>query len=553
MKREALTRIKEVMRVLVRHGLGNSLADLGLKRWMPVGGGGYVELETTEDEAAALREALEELGGGFPIIGRGLASRVDLLPAPYSQELAKLDNGGDVVSWSDVRSIIESALARPLGSLFEHIEELPSESTRLFQVHRARLKDAVTPSDRPSVQEVTIRVVRPEILKSVENDLGVLRHALDHVHESKVGIEEVLNVDLGRLGSELDSSVREELDLTRRAQDMGRLQQMLAEFGSLRVPRVVSELASPRVLVTEHITARPIADVAPSEGSHRIAYQLWRAFLKQFLIEGAFLRDLRWDDLSLDHEGRLVLQEPSSLAFMARETQLRLIVLLLALVERDGDRAAAACMEMGVLGRRFRESAFRSEVGHIVARLYGRPVGEMALELAAASRRNDIRFPAEVMHLGRMLGNMESLCQRLDPKIDIMTTLRETASELLSEQVTREFATQRLLSSALDLRSFLTEVPASLRRVLGRASSNEFQLGIQIEKSEEFRSAIQKLGNRVALGLIIAALIVGSAFLMNVDSDWKLWGYPGFALIGFALATGLGLYVVVKILLEDKL
>ncbi len=296
MKHEALTRIKEVMRVLVRHGLGNSMADIGLKRWMPVGGGGYVELETTEDEAAALREALEELGGGFPIIGRGLASRVDLLPAPYSQELAKLDKGGDVVSWSDVRSIIESALARPSESLFEHIEEMPSESTRLFQVHRARLKDAVIPTDRPSVQEVAIRVLKPEILKSVENDLGVLRQAMDHVHESKVGIEEALNVDLGRLGSELDSSVREELDLTRRAQDMGRLQQMLAEFGRLRIPRVVSELATPRVLVTEHISTRPIADVAPSEGSHRIAYQLWRAFLKQFLVEGAFLRDLRWDD-----------------------------------------------------------------------------------------------------------------------------------------------------------------------------------------------------------------------------------------------------------------
>jgi hypothetical protein len=92
-----------------------------------------------------------------------------------------------------------------------------------------------------------------------------------------------------------------------------------------------------------------------------------------------------------------------------------------------------------------------------------------------------------------------------------------------------------------------------LRRVLGRASSNELQLGIQLDKSEEFRSAIQKLGNRVALGLIIAALIVGSAFLMNVDTGWKLWGYPGFALTGFALATGLGLYVVARILLEDRL
>jgi predicted unusual protein kinase regulating ubiquinone biosynthesis (AarF/ABC1/UbiB family) len=553
MNQESLTRVKEVMRALVRHGLGSLLAGMGLKRWLPVGDSGHVELETTEDEAAALRKALEELGGGFPVIGLGLATRIDVLPPPYSQELEKLDEGGAVASWADVTGRIESALNRPLESLFEHVEEEPSRTSRMFQVHRARLKGSASPHDGSPVQEVEIQVVKPEVLESVESDLGVCRQALDHIDEANRGLGEALGVDLGRWGVELENSIREELDLTRRAHDIDRLQQILAEFGRLRVPGIVSELVSPTVLVTEYVSSRPLSDVAPTDAFPRIAHQLWRAFLKQFLVEGAFLRDLRWEDLSLDEEGRLVLNEPSDLAFMARETQLRLMVLLLALVERDGDRAAAACIEMGVMGKRFNESAFRIEVGRVVARLHGRPVGEMAMALAAASRRNDIRFPTEVLHLGRMLGKMESLCQRLDPKIDLMTTLRETASDMLSEQVTREFATHRLLASALDLRSFMTDVPASLRRVLGRASSNELQLGIQLDKSKEFRSAIQKLGNRIALGLIIAALIVGSAFLMNVDTGWKLWGYPGFALTGFALATGLGLYVVARILLEDKL
>jgi hypothetical protein len=74
-----------------------------------------------------------------------------------------------------------------------------------------------------------------------------------------------------------------------------------------------------------------------------------------------------------------------------------------------------------------------------------------------------------------------------------------------------------------------------------------------MDKADEMQAAIQKVASRITLGLITAALIVGSALLLNVEAGFRLWGYPLFALVGFVLAAGLGLYVVGKIILLDKL
>jgi hypothetical protein len=130
--------------------------------------------------------------------------------------------------------------------------------------------------------------------------------------------------------------------------------------------------------------------------------------------------------------------------------------------------------------------------------------------------------------------------------MDPITTAREIASSVLSEEISREFSTQRMLATALEFRSFLSEVPSNVRRLLSRASSNDLRVGIRIDESEAMEYALRKVADRVTLGLVTAALIVGSALLLNVDVGPKVWGYPVFALTGFLLAAGLGVYVVIR-------
>jgi len=228
------------------------------------------------------------------------------------------------------------------------------------------------------------------------------------------------------------------------------------------------------------------------------------------------------------------------------------MVLLLALLEQDGERAAAAYAEIGHPGSKFKEREFAREFGRVVARYSGLAMGELALELGATAFRHDVQVPVEIMRLGKTLSGLESTCLMLDPEMAPAATMREVVSSLLGDQVGRELSTQRLLATALGLRSFLDEVPANLRRIIGRASSNELEFGIRLEHDDEMQSVAQKVANRVTAGLILSALIVGSALMLNVDATWKVGGYPLFALAGFILAGGFGLYFLAKTLLRDK-
>jgi len=230
------------------------------------------------------------------------------------------------------------------------------------------------------------------------------------------------------------------------------------------------------------------------------------------------------------------------------------MALLITLVERDGDRTARVCIEIGIPGRDFQDSRFRSAVGHLVARYSGvtlkdLPFGLIVRDLLILCVRHDIQIPPELTLLGKTLLNLEPMCRRLDPDMDPVRTMRDVSMRLIEEQVRKDLSFQRLIALVLELRSFVYDVPIGLRRLVTQAANNELRVGIEIERAEQMQVAIRDVANRITLGLITGALILGSALMFRVQAGLQVLGYPVFALLGFVLAAGLGIYVVAQILL----
>ena len=333
---------------------------------------------------------------------------------------------------------------------------------------------------------------------------------------------------------------------------MRRIAESMSEFPRLRVPRVAEELTRRRVLVLEYVEGKKLTEIDAREPE--LASDLWRAYLKQILVDGAFHCDPHPGNFLLDADGRLAVLDHGMIAYVSRENQLRLMALLLALVERDGDRAARVCLEMGIPGHDFREGRFRSAVGLLVARYSGvtmkdLPFGLIVRDLLVLCLRNDIQIPPELVLLGKTLLNLEPLCRKLDPDLDPVRTMKDMAMRLVEEQFRRDISVERLLALLLELRSFVYEVPLSARRLVTQMANNELRMGIEIEKADEMQLAIRDVANRITLGVITAALILGSAFLLRMDVGLRVFGYPLFALVGFLMAAGLGIYVVAQILM----
>jgi ubiquinone biosynthesis protein len=534
-----------VIAILIRHGFEDVLESFDFLSWvglrrrrlaLPPG-------ERRHHRAEKLRIALEELGPTYIKLGQLLSTRPDLLPPAYTEELSRLQDRVAPLPFEEVKPLLEQEIGSPLETVFESFEPVPVASASIAQVYRARLAPGGTLEG-----EVAVKVVRPGVPEIVEVDVEIVKEAAERLARSAFG----RRYDFKSLASQLESTLLAEIDLQQEALNAKRIAESMAEFPRLRVPRVAEELTRRRVLVLEYVEGKKLAE---GDGARAdVADELWRAYLKQILVDGAFHCDPHPGNFLLDQQGRLAVLDHGMIAYVSRENQLRLMALLIALVERDGDRAARVCLEMGIPGTGFREGRFRAAVGLLVARYSGvtmkdLPFGLIVRDLLVLCLRNDIQIQPELTLLGKTLLNLEPLCRRLDPDLDPVRTMKDMAVRLVEEQFRRDMSVERLLSLLLELRSFVYEVPLSARRLVAQLANNEFRVEVEIDKADEMQLAIRDVANRITLGLITAALILGSAFLLRIEAGPSLLGYPVFALVGFLMAAGLGIYVVAQILM----
>ncbi len=544
LKPRSLTRLRQVATIFIRHGFEDVLQSYDLLSWM-----GFRRrrlkkpAERLQSRAEKFRLALEEAGTTYIKLGQLLSTRADILPAVFVEELIRLQDRVEPVPFEGVRTVLEEELGRPIEEVFERIDPEPVATASIAQVYRARLRPGISRLEG----DAAVKVVKPGVAELVQVDMEILSELAERLSRSTLA----RRYDFEALSSELDTTLTAELDLRQEATNTKRIRESMREFSNLRIPDVAEELTAKRVLVLEYIDGTKLVDV--DQHHPRLADELWRAYLKQILVDGAFQCDPHPGNFLLDREGRLAILDYGMVAYVSRENQLRLMALLITLVERDGDRTARACIEMGILGKDFREARFRADVGHLVARFSGitlkdLPFGLIVRDLLVLCVRNDIQIPPELVLLGKTLLDLEPMCRRLDPEMDPVATMKDAAVRLLEEQIRRDISNERLMALLLELRSLLYDVPLSLRRVLTQLANNELRVGIEVEKADEMRVAIRDVANRITLGVITAALIMGSAVLVRAGAGWTIFDLPGAALLGFLMAAGLGLYVVFQIL-----
>jgi ubiquinone biosynthesis protein len=108
-----------------------------------------------------------------------------------------------------------------------------------------------------------------------------------------------------------------------------------------------------------------------------------------------------------------------------------------------------------------------------------------------------------------------------------------------------------LFSSAIEVRDFAERLPARANRILDALAGNDLRLKIEVIDHGSIIDGFQKVANRIALGLVLAALIVGAAMLLQVPTQFVILGYPGVAMLLFLAAAGGGLWMAWTVLAGD--
>jgi predicted unusual protein kinase regulating ubiquinone biosynthesis (AarF/ABC1/UbiB family) len=547
LKPERLKRYKDVAMLLIKYGRSDLISAAGLEN--------SVLPDEIAEEAGARAPAeelaadLERLGPTFIKLGQLLSTRADLLPGPYLDALERLQDHIEPFAYEEVERIVSTELGVRISKAFAEFDPVPLAAASLSQVHRAWMRDG---------RAVVVKVQRPDIRETIVGDLealGEIAHFLDQ--HTELG----QRYEFDNMLINLRKSLLRELDFTIEARNLRGIRDSLAEFRQLVVPEPIEDYSTTRVLTMEYIAGKKITALNPLRlvdiDAGSLADELFSAYLKQFLVDGLFHADPHPGNVFLTDDDRIALLDLGMVGRVTRTFQDNLLRLLLAISEGRGDAAAEAAVKMGEAKERFDRRTFDRRIAELVndnsdAVLSRANAGKVSLEITKIAADCWFRLPPEFTMFAKALMNLDRVVYTLDPTFDPNAVIRERANEILEQNIIKSMAPGNLLSSVVDLKEFVEKFPPRVNRILDQIGNNELKFRVDAIDEKVVLEGLQKVANRITLGLVVAALIVGAAMLMRVETSFRIFGYPGIAMIFFLLAAAAGMVLAFSILFYDE-
>lgn len=541
---DRLSKYKDIAMLILKHGR----KDLFDKANSPL-----IPEEDLDEEGKGnpeeLAKDLEAMGPTFIKLGQLLSTRADFLPPAYLEALAKLQDNIDPFPFETVEEIVSSELKVRISKAFLEFDREPLAAASLGQVHKAILRNG---------QRVAVKVQRPDIGKTILEDLNALEDIVTTLEKHTETAKKYSFVDIL---AEFKKTLISELDYRLEAQNLVRLSGYLKDYEDIIIPQPIEDYCSGKVLTMDYVRGTKITSLSPLTrldfDGRKLGEDLFKAYLDQVLIHGFFHADPHPGNVFLTDDKRIALIDLGMVARIDPYMREKLLKLLLHISEGRGRDAADVAMELGTITEYFNKEMFVKRVSEFVvktqdATLQQIQVGRVVVELTRIAADNGIRASSELTMLGKTLLNLDLIGRTLVPDFDPNEIIREHTESITRRHLMKTFSAGNIISSVLELREFVTLLPKRLNTILEGLLDNQFEIKIKAFDDRGLIDNLQKIANRITVGLILAALIIGAALLMRVESSFKILGYPGFAMILFIAAAGIGFILVILILISDR-
>jgi predicted unusual protein kinase regulating ubiquinone biosynthesis (AarF/ABC1/UbiB family) len=498
-------------------------------------------------DAETFARDLESLGPTFVKLGQILSTRADLLPPAYLDALARLQDQVEPFPYEDVERTIREELGVRVSHAFVEFDKLPIAAASLGQVHRAVLRGG---------REVAVKVQRPGIHEQVEQDLSAF-------HEIAAVIDRIgaaPNMDAARVVDEFKRTLMSELDYREEARNLVTIAHQLRDFEHIVVPLPVDDFTTARVLTMDYVAGTKITAVSRVEWTEVdgivLAEDLFRAYLQQILIDGVFHADPHPGNVLLTPDRRIALIDLGMIGRMSSTRQEQLFKLILTIGEGRGDEAAEILISLGERHEDFNESEMRRAIADLIGRFHRSTmremnVGRVMLEMSRSSSEHGLKMPPELALLGKTLLHLDEVGRVLDAEFDVNASLRRNASSVMRRRMLKSATPANLFSAAMDVREFAERLPGRVNRILDALAANDLRFKVEVIDQGSIIDGLQKVANRIALGLVLAALIVGAAMLMRIPTSLTIFGYPWIAMLLFLAAAAGGFWMAWTILAGD--
>jgi len=543
---EHLKRYKDLAWLLIKYGRFDLLAQAGLDQAL---GTREKPAEGFSPKVEELPHDLEKLGPTYVKLGQFLSTRSDMLPPQYIEALSRLQDRAEEFPYEKVEEIITQELGLRASRAFSEFDEVPIAAASLAQVHRAVLQDG---------RHVAVKVQRPDIRGQIVADLDALEDLAEFLDKhTTMGKRYMLQETLG----EFRKALLREMDFRQEAQNLNLLGENLRDYDLIVVPSPIEEYTTSRVITMDYIRGTKITSISPLRrleiNGSKLAEELFRAYLQQILIDGFYHADPHPGNVFLTDDGRIALIDLGMVARVSAGVQRSLLSLVLAISDGRSDEAVEYAIELGEKTPAFDERQFKRRVGEMVVRCQRATikeiqVGRIVIELFKVAGESGIHFPSELAMLGKSLLNLDNIGRTLDPAFDPNAAVRRYGSELFRAKIRKSVSASDMYELLMDSKELLQFLPKRMNKIMADLAGNEFSITLHAFDEKYLMTGFQKIANRLSLGVILASMIIGASLLMHVDTPFKLFGYPGLAVIFLLLAALGGGALAVKIGFHDE-
>ncbi|BDI07157.1 ABC1 kinase family protein [Sphaerotilus microaerophilus] len=531
-------RLAEIAAVLIRHGLGDGVRRFGLADALEKAGH-RLHWEHAADLArlpppVQLRRALEELGPTFVKLGQILAGRSDLLGPEWIAELSHLHSRVPALPLEALLPQLREDLGGEPAQVFARFDTEPLAAASIAQVHTARLQDGT---------EVIVKIRRPGITAVIDADLRLL---LRFAAVAEAEVPALTPYRPQQLVREFGRSLQRELDLATECRNAERIAANLAPLGFMSVPAVHWPLTKTRINVQTRIDGIPgeQLDALDSAGFDRrlLAQRGARAVLKMIVEDGFFHADPHPGNVFYLPDNRIAFIDFGMVGRLSTRRREDLLNLLLGLVQRRPQQVADVLLDWAVGAGRGTESInqgqLEAEIEDFVDQYHGTPLADLSLggmltDVTAIMREHRLALPSELALLIKAFISLESMGRGLDPTFHMATEALPILEQVLRARYRPRALAQRGWHTLQRLLQVTEQLPHDLSRLLRTARRGQIQVGIEVSHLQHVGDQVDRAASRLAVSLVIAALIIGSSIVMTVSGGPQLFGLPAFGLLGY--------------------
>jgi ubiquinone biosynthesis protein len=550
-----LSRLHDIVAILIRYGFSDLVERMGLTHALEKAGRALRRDNAPEyahlPASTRVRRALEEMGPTFVKLGQVLATRVDLFEPEWIAEFGKLQDSAPPVPYADIQQQLTEDLGAPPEQVFAEFDPVPLAAASIAQVYRARLEDG---------SEVVLKVRRPGIRPTIEADLRWLMR-LSELAESES--PELRSFRPREVVRQFAQSLRRELDFAVECRNAERISENFSNYSDsyntstspIVIPRVYWQYTGERVCVQEYIAgiAGRQLKVVDESGLDRklLGRRGARAVLKMIVEDGFFHADPHPGNVFYLPDNRIAFIDFGMVGRLTEERREQMIRLLLGLVQHDAARVVEVMLDWTGNGA-VDEDGLTLEMQAFVDQYHGVPLkqlrlGTMLSDLVAILRQHQLMLPADLSLLVKAFISLEGMGRELDPDFDIATEAMPMLEQALRARYTPAALLKRGGRAITEALTMIAGLPHDLSHLLRAARRGKLEVHIDIANLKHVGNQLDGAANRLAVSMVVAALIVGSSIVMTVPGGPSLFGLPFFGLTGFLSAGIGGLWLLLSI------